>query len=66
MRADLGESCAAVADIGGCGTTVTAADDAATARAAAHHGAVGVSVFDRTRTPLGIWPSLRRDAVRGC
>jgi hypothetical protein len=55
--ADLGRTCAAVADIGGYGMTVTVADDAAKARAAASRGAVGGSVFEWTRTSLGIWPS---------
>ncbi len=52
--------------IGGYGTTETATDYAAMARAAADNGAVGVSVFDWTTTPAPAWASLRDYDVRGC
>ncbi|WP_158579920.1 LGFP repeat-containing protein [Geodermatophilus marinus] len=66
VRANLGEPCAAVAVIGGYGSTVSAADHQQMARAAADLGAIGVSVFDWTTTPAASWPPLRGYDVRGC
>lgn len=66
VRANLGESCAAVSVIGGFGEELPASDYAAMARAAADQGAVGVSIFDWTTTPAAAWPTVRDYAVRGC
>ncbi|MCZ2857841.1 hypothetical protein [Blastococcus sp. VKM Ac-2987] len=65
LRANLGEPCAAVATIGGFGTTETATDYGGMVRAAAETGAVGVSVFDWTTTLADTWPVVRDYDVRG-
>jgi LysM domain len=60
LRANLGDARAPVHVIGGVGGGSGADQYVGFARAAAAHGAVGLSVYDFRATGAGVWPLLRR------
>lgn len=60
LRADLGDSGARVAPIGGLAESSTTADYVAFGRAVRDDRAIGRSVFDATTATVGAWASLRR------